>query len=856
MTLAPDTAAGPLVPLTGTSIADDLARHGARPALIFGGQVLSFRDLAARVDEIGERLGGERRLVLLSAANDPDTIATYLAALRGRHPIVLAGRGQPALTEQLVARYDPDVVAGAGADGWRLDERRDGSRHDLHPELALLLTTSGSTGSPKLVRLSQHNLLANAASIAEYLDIRPSDRAATTLPPQYCYGLSVINSHLWSGASLLLTEQSVVDPCFWDAFTANGATTFAGVPHTFELLDRSGFSDRDLPSLRYITQAGGRLDPATVRRYAELGRRKGWDLFVMYGQTEATARMAYLPPDEALTHGHTIGRAIPGGRLEIEPFEGAAAGTGELVYHGPNVMLGYAEDPDDLAAGRDITTLRTGDVARLGEGGRFEIVGRRSRVAKLFGVRIDLDDLERVLRANGTEAWVVATGERIVVGIQGGTDPSRVAATVAGQLEIPESRVTVTELAELPRLATGKPDYAALARIAARPEPEPEPEAEPEASGSTGHPDTVRDLFARTLCTRVGDDDTFVSLGGDSLSYVEVSLRLESILGTLPEGWHVTPVRELDRAGRAGRVDRSTGAAEAAGRTTRRVTVETNLVLRALGIALIVAHHTRVLELAGSAHVLLGVAGFNFARFTLGSGQWLRSALRIAVPSMCWIGLVAVFSPRFGLRDALLVNGWLAGRDGWWGYWFVESLVQILVVAGAVTALPPVRRLARRHPFETALTFTALALLPRFGLVDIPAVNPRVFRPHEVAWIFGIGWAAAQARRTSERLILTGVAAAAIPGFFDRSDQPVLAAAGLLLLIWRPRLAVPPSLARPLGLVAGASLAIYLTHWQVFPVLEAVAGRPGAFAGSVAFGVAVSAAAGWGARHLTRFRPG
>lgn len=847
MTLAPDTAAGPLVPRAGTSIADDLARHGARPALIFGGQVLSFRDLAARVDEIGERLGGERRLVLLSAANDPDTIATYLAALRGRHPIVLTGHGQPALTEQLVARYDPDVVAGAGTDGWRLDERRGGTRHDLHPELALLLTTSGSTGSPKLVRLSQHNLLANAASIAEYLDIRPSDRAATTLPPQYCYGLSVINSHLLSGASLLLTEQSVVDPCFWDAFTANGATTFAGVPHTFELLDRSGFSDRDLPSLRYITQAGGRLDPATVRRYAELGRRKGWDLFVMYGQTEATARMAYLPPDEALTHPHTIGRAIPGGRLEIEPFEGAAAGTGELVYHGPNVMLGYAEGPVDLAAGRDITALRTGDVARLGEGGRFEIVGRTSRVAKLFGLRIDLDDLERVLRGRGIEAWVTATSERIVVAIQDGADPPTVAVAVADQLQIPESRVTVHNLAELPRLANGKPDYAALTRAEAGPEPA-------DLAG-IGSPDTVRDLFARTLGVDVGEDDTFVSLGGDSLSYVEVSLRLESILGTLPEGWHVTPVRELDRAGQAGRANRA-GGAEATGRRARRVTVETNLVLRALGVALIVAHHTRMLELAGSAHVLLGVAGFNFARFTLGSGQWLRSAARIAVPSMGWIGLVALFSPRFGLPDALLLNGWLAGRDGWWGYWFVESLVQILLVAGAVTAPPPTRRLVRRHPFEAALAFTALALLPRFGLVDIPAVNPRVFRPHEVAWIFGLGWAAAQARRTEQRLILTGVVALAIPGFFDRSDQPILAAAGLLLLIWRPRVSVAPALTRPLGLVAGASLAIYLTHWQVFPPLDTVAGRPGAFAGSIAFGVAISGAAGWAARHVARFRPG
>jgi acyl-coenzyme A synthetase/AMP-(fatty) acid ligase len=199
----------------------------------------------------------------------------------------------------------------------------------------------------------------------------------------YCYGLSVINSHLLRGAGLVLTDLSVVDPCFWELFRDRGATSFAAVPYTFELLERVGFADMDLPSLRYVTQAGGRLDPEKVRSYAEQGRRKGWDLFVMYGQTEATARMAYLPPALSTTAPGAIGVPVPGGEFRIEPIPGLA--DGELVYTGPNVMLGYAQSPADLAAGRTITELRTGDLARKHPTGVYEVVGRRSRFVKIVG---------------------------------------------------------------------------------------------------------------------------------------------------------------------------------------------------------------------------------------------------------------------------------------------------------------------------------------------------------------------------------------------------------------------------------------------------------------------------------------
>ena len=143
--------------LARVSFAAELARHGDRPAVLTDDLILSYRELARRVDDVAERLGTERRLVVLAAANDLDSLVAYLAALAAGHPLLLVPADKPAALDSLVAAYDPDVVVRSGAGAPMLEERRTGTRHDLHPDLALLLSTSGSTGSPKLVRLSHRN---------------------------------------------------------------------------------------------------------------------------------------------------------------------------------------------------------------------------------------------------------------------------------------------------------------------------------------------------------------------------------------------------------------------------------------------------------------------------------------------------------------------------------------------------------------------------------------------------------------------------------------------------------------------------------------------------------------------------
>ncbi|QDG63814.1 AMP-binding protein [Pseudarthrobacter sp. NIBRBAC000502771] len=843
--------------ITGVTFAAGLARHGDRPAILTGSRAVSYSELDGRVQDFAHRLGTFRRLVVLAADNSIDTLVAYLAALSSGHPLLLAPADNPAALSSLVAAYDPDVVIrpAPGANGTgalQLEEIRAATIHELHPDLALLISTSGSTGSPKLVRLSHSNLQSNAESIAEYLGITPDDRAMTTLPMYYCYGLSVINSHLLRGAALVLTGLSVVDECFWQLFQHRGATSFAAVPYTFELLDRAGFASRDLPTLRYITQAGGRLAPEAVTRYARLGRSKGWDLFIMYGQTEATARMAYLPPHLAEENPGTIGIPVPGGEFRIDPVPGPddlggpidpGPGPGELVYSGPNVMLGYAQEPADLALGRTVRELRTGDLARQHSNGLFEVVGRRSRFVKIVGLRIDLGQVEKVLAGLGISAACTGTDSQLVAAVEGTHDGRMLAKMLAQELGLPRPAVTVHAVAELPRLATGKTDYpAVLTLAAASPGSTKLPAAlipgsstgvggtgaagtaVADGSGTAGDgrdpaaggpPGDVKRIFADALEREdIGDDDTFVSLGGDSLSYVAASLRLERALGHLPANWHVTPIKDL--------TPRRPSQPK---RRLRRIIapLETSIVLRAVAILTIISTHIDLIRWPGTAHVLVAVAGYNFARFQLGGERLprfrrqLRSLARVVLPTVAFIGAVMLLSGdkfHYTIANLFLLNT-MIGPAGWtdaWHFWFIEVLVYVLVGMIALLSIPWAHRAEKRFPLAFPLALVGLGLVFRYNLVPLDILHTR-----PVLWLFALGWAIARARTWPQRLALSILAALTLPGYFGDPWREATILAGILMVTWIPAIPLPRVLHRAVGVVASASLYIYVTHWVVFP---------------------------------------
>ncbi|TQR84624.1 AMP-binding protein [Mycobacterium hodleri] len=779
-------------------LVDHLASRGDDSALLTVDRRLSYRQLADHVAASASDLGSQRRLVLLETRNDVDTMVNYLGALAGGHVVlpVTADADHTAMVDA----YDPDVVI---RDGSVLHRHR--PAHELHPDLALLLSTSGSTGSPKLVRLSRTNLASNAEAIATYLDIRHTDRAATTLPMSYCYGLSVVHSHLLRGAGLILTDDSVVEDGFWDLMHAHRGTTFAGVPHTFDLLDRIGFDDMSLPHLRYVTQAGGRLAPDTVRRYAELGRRRGWQLFVMYGATEATARMAYLPPELAYDNPTAIGVPIPGGAFDLIPVEHSTddpnGQTGELVYRGAGVMMGYAHTPDDLATGHTVEALRTGDLARRCPDGLYEVVGRISRFVKLYGLRIDLQRVETALQnagvtaicAEGDGALLVAATDR-----PAGCDVALVAANASG---LPRSAVRVLDVDEIPRLPSGKPDLLGVRALADR------------TAATERDAADLRVLFADVLHLDAASIDpraSFVDLGGNSLSYVAMSVRLERALGHLPADWPRLPLRDLEATKRS--------------RRWWGTTLETSVALRAVAIVLVVGSHAGLYTLWGGAHVLLGIAGYNFGRFCLTPlphAQRVRHLVStiawIAGPAVAWVAIALVITDDYTASNLLLANKFLGPDDSMTAgrLWFVEVVVWVLVALALVCATPIADRLERRRPFAWACAFVAVALAVRF---DGFGMGREAWFTVLAFWFFAIGWAASKATTVWQRAAVTAMLAVGIVGYFGNPNRELLVFTGLALLIWLPAIRCPSAFTVAAGVLAEASLLIYLVHYQVYPL--------------------------------------
>lgn len=845
------------------------------PALVTGARSVDYAELADRVAARRAELGTGRRLVFLAGSNSVESVVTYLAALAAGHPLLFVApdAGGGAGLDALASAYAPDVIVRAGADSVDrvdIEERGPGSRHELHPDLALLASTSGSTGSPKLVRLSRRNVLANARSIADSLRLTPADRAATTLPLHYCYGLSVVNSHLVAGGSLLLTERSVVEPGFWHDFDAHEATSIAGVPYTYELLESTDALHRRHPSLRYVTQAGGRLAPERVRRLTRVGREQGFDVVVMYGQTEATARMAYLPPELAETGVGSIGVPIPGGSFRVDQrVGGGAPGEGELVYSGPNVMMGYAEIAADLARGAEVAELRTGDLARQRHDGLYEITGRLSRFVKSFGLRLDLDLIERRLADDGLEARAVGADERLAVFVRDERSVAGAREAVVRVTGLPSHAFDVHAVAEFPRTANGKPDHAALrahaALLGAADGAQP---AAPEAPASSRG---LRDLYAKLLGRPdATEDDSFASLDGDSLNYVELALQVESRIGALPADWPSRSIRDLADLGGATSGGRAVSepdepVAQRSGivrrpRRRRIVHVETSVVMRALAIVAIVATHADVIQLQGGAHLLLAVAGFNLARFRLtpgahgpgpaGNGRpgrsgrvrgLLRSLRAIAIPAVLWVGGVALIAGTYDPATVALSNWLVAPYDGWsaqWHLWFLEALVWSIVGVAALMAIPRLDAFERRRPYAFAVLMLTVALAVRYAASGgVTTLSPMHYALPGVAWLIALGWLVARSTTTWSRVVASAVVLATVPGFFGDPVREAVVVVGLALLIWITSLPVPAVVAGTLGTVASASMFVYLTHWQVYPPIEEVS-PPLAIAASFAVGLA------------------
>ena len=441
-------------------------------AVYAGEQAVSYAELRAQSQAVAVQLWGPsplangRQLVLLQADNSLPSLLNYLACLWAGHAVLLVNADLPAASvEALLLQYEPNL--------WLRPDQAPQQRHGrplvLLPELALLLTTSGSTGGAKLVRLSEQNLIANAESIVAYLQMAPDHLALTALPFAYSYGLSVIHSHLLCGAALVLTNEGPLQRGFWDCLKRYPVTQLVGVPYSYQIYEQLRLRRQSWPHLRILTQAGGRLAPERVREYALWCREQGIRFYVMYGQTEATARISYLPPELAADHPDSIGVAIPGGELLLLDESGAPLPLAyeieaELGYRGPNVMLGYAETQSDLAAPAMPALLRTGDLGYCSADGLWHITGRLKRQIKLSGVRWQLDSLERQCRDLGWELVACGQDQALRIACSAAEQVATVSEYLQLQLGLHPSLFRVAALQDLPRTAAGKLDYPALQR--------------------------------------------------------------------------------------------------------------------------------------------------------------------------------------------------------------------------------------------------------------------------------------------------------------------------------------------------------------------------------------------------------
>ena len=424
-----------------------------------------------------------RRLVFCLCDNEPGGVGGYLALMAARAvPLMLNVALSAPQVQTLADAYHPGFIWLPSARALefpaaiRVVEFKGycllsvgATGHPVHDDLALLLSTSGSTGSPKFVRLSHTNLLSNACSIAEYLQLHPEEVPITTLSPSYTYGLSILHSHVLVGAKVALTTKTFFDRGFWDFLKSVRATSLGGVPYHYEMLKKLRFNRMELPSLRTLTQAGGRMDVELTREFASHCARQGMRFFTMYGQAEATARVAYLPAHKALEKVGSIGGAIPGGELWLkQDHEKAPDGgdaIGELIYKGSNVSMGYAQGYADLSRGDERNgVLCTGDLARQDADGDYYIVGRLKRFLKLYGHRINLQDVEDWLAKLGHTVACAGQDDLLEVYLPQGTPEvaKGIKQTVVQYLKVTPGAVKIIAVDELPRSAAGKIQFSEL----------------------------------------------------------------------------------------------------------------------------------------------------------------------------------------------------------------------------------------------------------------------------------------------------------------------------------------------------------------------------------------------------------
>ena len=818
----------------------------------------SYDDLCTYVDNFSRKLCKGPGLVLLEAENSLNCLVAYIACIQNGYPVVITDGKNFEESEELLQQFSFKYRYQAPNDQLAILDPDPSLNY--HPELALMLSTSGSTGATKFVCLSRTNIEENASSIIEYLEITAEDITPLSLPFFYSYGLSIVNSYLSAGATLLLTSKSVTEASFWRDFDQFECTGFAGVPYSYEVLEKLPFYTQDRPTLRYCTQAGGKLSAELVKKIALRSEQEGWEFYVMYGQTEAAPRISYLPPDQAAKHPESIGIPIPNGNLYLvdendNPIDQPDI-KGELVYSGPNVMLGYAESDTDLNQLEGQEFLHTGDIAYRDENGLYYLVGRMKRFLKLFGLRISQDEVEAHLHKEGYQIVWTGNDDEIHILTTNRNRTEDIRRLVADKIGITLSSVLCEEVDDFPRFPNGKIDYPACKELAITKTNQQKSKLgrlkkllkKKYSQELQGNPVALlAQICEDTLGKEVTDTSLSIKqIGADSLSLMNIRLEMEKYFQSIPKNWLNLSIAEL--------------AYEAQGENKGLIKkhlslqhIETEVLLRAFAIFAVVAHHFDFFYFPGGTTSILFI--LSGAMFIQGKSNVLfshRSTKEL------WDGFIAI-AVTLVFSTVVMLTGHLYFETDWHislllpfenlsGYlndffgivdkshhvlwlWFIHAYLQVFLVILLALSIPWVRKGFSEKPyrrtcyvFAGCVALSVISILLDSSRVDLDHSAALLKRSPQVAASLIFLGAMFALTRTNRQVIISLVSAVFLVvlhfiGFMP-TVSPQIIALVIAALFVLPHVKLPRSLVNLFLQISNASFFIYLIHMPLRKGLE------------------------------------
>ncbi len=444
------------------------------------GNSVKYGEIPELMKNVGENVVS-RSIIFNLCKNTVGSVIGYLGFVEKKAvPVMLNSKIDKELLDNLLETYKPAYlwIPKENTENYPYEKvyelfdyvllKTDNEIYPINDKLQLLMTTSGSTGSPKLVRYKKGNLEANAKNVALAFGWTSEERPVCDLGMQYTMGLNVINTHLYVGATLLLTTYNLFSGEFWDYIRAEKATNFTGVPFSYDIFYRLHFERMDLPYLTTLSQGGGKLTDARFKQLADYAERTGKRFIASFGTTETSARMACLPADLAASKIGSIGRAIPEGELFLVDTEGNliedVVAEGEMCYKGPNVTMGYAVCKEDLEKDDEFNGVyHTGDLAKRDEDGCYYVTGRLSRFLKLLSYRVSLDQTERMIQQEfGIECACAGTDQRMNIYVTDESKSKEIVDFLCDKLGMFKTLFRVFVIDEILRNDSGKIQYKKL----------------------------------------------------------------------------------------------------------------------------------------------------------------------------------------------------------------------------------------------------------------------------------------------------------------------------------------------------------------------------------------------------------